>query len=120
MIYELASKPEVASYIDTQNPLDDVITRIDAWLTERGYIQGERIIEVRADGSVVVDTDRDPSEEWNALDLTMTKEERSTFQQRKQFITNQLTALDAGTATPVNIQRILAWLVRDRFDMEQP
>jgi hypothetical protein len=119
MIYELPSKSEVTAYLAANKPIGALLDRVNGWLDNRGYVRGEMRTAIRGDGVIIVDTDRDPSQEWDEFDPMTPIAQLDAARQRRQFLNNQLLLLDAGTATPLNVQRILAWLGRRELGIEQ-
>lgn len=119
MIYELPSKPEVTAYLAANKPTKDLLERVNGWLDNRGYVRGEMQTALRGDGVIIVDTDRDPGQEWSDFDPMTPIAQIAAASQRRQFLNNQLLLLDAGTATPLNVQRMVAWLIRKELGVEQ-
>lgn len=87
--------------------------RVLAWLTARGYTVSDGVV-ILPDGSVALNADRDPRAEWDDYVDTETDEE-AVERSRATLVRNALAALGAGTATSLQVQRIVAWLVRQEI-----
>lgn len=92
-VYHLIAKPAIAAGLAAGLPVGD---RLAAVAIAAGYVLGEGGIQVYADGSVVIDTDRDPSADWEAFDpVTMLTPAEIAANQVRAEIDAALTQLDS-------------------------
>jgi hypothetical protein len=92
-----------------------ILYRLTDFLQRRGYVLGPRSVEVHRDGTVLIDADRSPSADWPAFNpMTETPDETTDRTQRDQAKA-AYDALKAGTATNAQVQKTIAFLLRERF-----
>jgi hypothetical protein len=113
-VYHLSSKPAITAAVATGRA-GIVAERVIAGLAQRGYVLGPGMVAVLADGSVEVDTDRDPTPDWELFDpSTPTAAETAEATRRQQF-RDVHDLLRAGNATSRQTQGVVAWLLKQHI-----
>lgn len=110
-IYHLPAKPEIAQGMQRGYPVSD---RLHSIAEQAGYIIGPGGIQVYADGSVTIDTDHDPSPQWETFNpLTMLTPKENAAQSEHAQLQTIYPKLRAGTATSREVQGALAFVLRE-------
>ncbi len=116
MIYELPSKPSAVAYLTAGRDPNTLMDRVNGWLSERGYVRGDMGTAVRSDGVIIVDTDRDPRAEWSDFDPNTEVGQYAADRLERDRAKQAITALQAGTLSVANTQKVIAWLVNRELD----
>lgn len=111
---ELPAKAAVAAQVAGGNA-GAVAARVEAWLAARGAAPPDGVA-VHRDGSVRVALPAAAKDAtlaaWKDFDPSTPTTQEATEDQARNQVRAALAALDAGTATLSQIQRVVAWLVR--------
>lgn len=112
--FRLSAKPAIAAAIQAGGIIA-VTERISTLVAGRGYVVGPNGMQVLADGSVTIEADRDPSADWAAFDPSVETATETADRTQREQAKALYAAVRAGTATNAQVQKLVAFLLRQEF-----